>query len=296
MTTKRGPLAELGAFVVHLRIPYQVFLLSGGYLLGGLYATSLDLETFAIQFLVVHVLLNGGVTAYNSYWDDDDGPIGGVEHPPKMSRWMHHASIALQLVGLALVVRLGAAYIAMYVTTMVLSVCYSRKGPRFKGHPILSLFAVGVGTGISTFVMGAIAAGYGTPDPKLLVGSTGVALLLTSLYPVSQIFQIEEDRAAGDTSFAVAYGLAGVRRWFFVAYPLGLATVTATLYAARGGVAFVFLAAGLVGGVLDTRQLLKLEGRREEYRAVMRLKYVASLSFVLFLIGCLAWTHRPLPW
>ncbi len=279
----------LVAFVVHLRLHYQVFILSGGYLLGGLYAKRLELWPFVALFFVVHVLLNGGVTAYNSYWDDDDGPIGGVENPPKMSRWMHHAAIALQLIGLEFARHAGLLFAGLYALTMVLSVAYSRKGPRWKGHPILSLVAVGVGTGTNTFWMGALAAGR-TMDAELFVAGLGVASLLLSLYPVSQVFQIEEDAANGDRTFAAAYGLAGVRRWFACTYPLGLVIVAGTLWRVHPPVGIAIGALGAIGGLIDARLLWRLQGVASEYRAVMRLKYTASLSFVVGVVAALVWT------
>src|SRR5687767_9645628 len=151
---------ELYAFFVHLRWHYQVLILSGGFLLGGLYSDRLDVRSFLIQLFSVHLLLNGGVTAYNSYWDDDEGPIGGLEHPPKMAKWMHPASIAVQLAGLSIALPEGVWFTALYLITMALSVLYSSRPLRWKGHPLLSLICVGVGTGTNTFLMGYIAASH----------------------------------------------------------------------------------------------------------------------------------------
>ncbi len=277
----------LVAFLVHLRVHYQLFVLSGGYLLGGLYAERPALPSFVLHFFVVHVLLNGGVTAYNSYWDDDDGPIGGVENPPKMAPWMHHAAIVVQLAGLPFAYRAGPVFSGLYVLTMLLSVAYSRKGPRWKGHPVLSLVAVGIGTGTNTFWMGALAAGRAF-DVWLVIAGVGVALLLLSLYPVSQVFQIEEDEANGDRTFAVAYGLAGVRRWFATAYTVGLALVVATLVRVHVEIGIAVGVLGAIGGLVDARLLWSLRGEASEYRAVMRLKYTASLSFVVGVVVALA--------
>src|SRR5262249_27029928 len=124
--------AEIKSFIIHLRWHYQIFILPAGYLLGGLYAAHLDLRTFLLQFLNVHLLLNGGVTAYNSFFDEDEGPIGGLEHPPKLAPWTHWASVAVQLVGLGFALSLGAVYIAIYMSTMGLSVLYSSRRFRWK--------------------------------------------------------------------------------------------------------------------------------------------------------------------
>src|SRR5262245_27786311 len=103
---------EIRDFIVHLRWHYQVLILPAGYLLGGLFQPHLNVERFAIQFANVHLLLNGGVTAYNSYWDKDEGPIGGLAHPPPMKPWMHTAALLLQLIGAAIAYPLGPLYLA----------------------------------------------------------------------------------------------------------------------------------------------------------------------------------------
>ena len=279
---------EIASFFVHLRWHYQLLILSGGFLLGGLYHPELSLEPFLLQFFNVHLLLNGGVTAYNSYWDDDEGPIGGLEHPPKMTKWMHPASIIVQLIGLVLAVPEGAWFIALYLITMALSVAYSSKKIRWKGRPLLSLVCVGIGTGTNTFLMGYLAAGDQPPTPMVLIAASGVALLVLSIYPVSQVFQIEQDRAHGDRTFAGAFGLRGVRRFFAALYPLGLVIVSATSFLEERWLGIALLAVGAVGGAINARTLFRLEGKPEEYQRVMRLKYRASLSFVLFLVAGLA--------
>lgn len=280
---------DLWSFFVHLRWHYQVFILSGGYLLGGLFQPTLEFAPFIVQFLNVHLLLNGGLTAFNSYFDEDEGPIGGLAAPPPMKPWMLPASVAVQGVGLVIAASEGAAFVALYVTTMALSVLYSAPPFRWKGRPLLSLVAVGVGTGTNTFLMGYLAAGDRPLGSMVVAASVGVAAMLLSLYPVSQVFQIEEDVARGDHTFASRFGLAGIRRFFVTAYPIGLGIAGWILSDVRPWAGVGLLLAGGTGGIVSFLTLRTLTGRSEEYGIVMRLKFGASMSFVLFLIACLSW-------
>ncbi|MGF1509887.1 MAG: UbiA family prenyltransferase [Myxococcota bacterium] len=280
---------ELWSFFVHLRWHYQVFILSGGYLLGGLFQPAFEWWPFLIQFLNVHLLLNGGITAYNSYHDKDEGPIGGLSRPPPMTPWMLPASLFVQCLGLAVAWPEGPQFLALYVITMVLSVLYSSPSFRWKGHPLLSLVAVGIGTGTNTFLMGYLAAGDRGMNVQVTIAALGVSLLLLSMYPVSQIFQIAEDRERGDHTFAVKYGLAGVRRFFVGAYLLGLPTVCLLLFPIRSWAALGLAIAGAVGGLATGLTLRRLSGDADEYGIVMRLKLGASMSFVGFLVLCLGW-------
>src|ERR687893_675251 len=92
---------EFVAFRVHLRLHYQFFILSGAFLAGSVFAGGPG-TSFPVQFLSVHVLLFGGVTVYNSYWDRDEGPIGGLKRPPPLAPWTLPASWLLQCLGLGL--------------------------------------------------------------------------------------------------------------------------------------------------------------------------------------------------
>ncbi|MEM9113385.1 MAG: UbiA family prenyltransferase [Myxococcota bacterium] len=278
---------ELVWFFVHLRWHYQIFILSGGFLLGALFQPRLDFGSLTIQFLSVHLLLNGGLTAYNSFYDEDEGPVGGLESPPPMRPWMLPASLGVQLVGAGVASLEGPVFLALYGLTMGLSVLYSAPRFRWKGHPLLSLVAVGVGTGTNTFLMGYLSAGSLGLNPTVLIAALGVSAILLSLYPVSQVFQIEEDRARGDLTFAARYGLAGVRRFFLACYLLGLPLTVALLWTVRPWAALGLLLAGGLGGIASHLTLGRLRGAPDEYRIVMRLKLGASLSFVAFLVACL---------
>ncbi|MEM7674897.1 MAG: UbiA family prenyltransferase [Myxococcota bacterium] len=289
MARRRNIFTEVRHFLIHLRLHYQLLVLPGGYLLGALYSSRIDWTGFFVQFICVHVFLNGGVTAYNSFWDKDEGPIGGIKAPPPMTPWMHPASLIVQLAGLVIAWPQGALFVGLYVATMLLSIAYSWPGLRWKGHPWLSLVSVGIGTGTNTFLMGYLAAGGPGLSARMVAAAFGVALLLLSLYPVSQVFQIEEDLARGDTTFAAKYGLAGVVRWFSVTYPIGLTIACACLYPVRPMLAIALGLVGTAGFGLNTFQVRRLTGAPDEYDRVMKLKYGASLSFVGFLVLCLVW-------
>jgi 1,4-dihydroxy-2-naphthoate octaprenyltransferase len=209
-----------------------------------------------------------------------------------MKPWMLYASLLLQIIGLVWAPPLGLLYCAIYASTMVLSIFYSTPGLRWKGHPLLSLVAVGVGTGTNTFLLGYLAAGSNPIDARILLAALGVAAMLLSLYPVSQIYQLEADRRRNDRTFAVAYGLIHVKLLFYCAFPLGLAAVTTTLAERHDelGLAFAFL--GLAGGIGIATMVTPLRGEASEYKKVMRLKYFASMSFTLFAAAAIVLVHR----
>ncbi|MEX0779893.1 MAG: UbiA family prenyltransferase [Balneolales bacterium] len=282
-----NPRMQVVDFIIHLRWHYQVFILSGCYLLGGLfYAGAPDWGMFLLQFLNVHLLLFGGATAFNSYWDKDTGRIGGLKHPPIMSGWMHQASLALQFFGLMLAFLLGLPFTTVYLASMLMFWLYSTPLAKWKGRPWLSMVAIGISTGACSFLMGFIALG-GSPGAFLVIPAAGCSLILLSLYPVSQIFQMEEDRERNYQTFAIQYGLKGIKTFFVLSYYPGMLIISYSLREDNLFLGLVFLFVAALAGSVIWFQLKKIKGTEADYDKVMRLKYLTSFAFVAFITLCL---------
>ncbi|SMO53245.1 UbiA family prenyltransferase [Gracilimonas mengyeensis] len=277
-------LRQIVNFLIHLRLHYQFLILSGGYLLAALFVTEPDWETFWIQFLNVHMLLFGGATAYNSWWDKDEGPIGGLKSPPKMQRWMWPVSMVMQYFGLLWGWwALGWNFALIYALSMLFFWLYSTPIARWKGKPVLSLVAIGVSTGTNSFFLGFLAAG-GYPITFLEdVVAIGVALILLSLYPVSQIFQMEEDNARGDHTFALQFGLKGVRWWYTCSFLAGAGLISIGLHQQQPLTGWLFGGVSLLAYAGIGYVMWALRGEESAYPQVMRIKFLASFSFVLFI-------------
>jgi 4-hydroxybenzoate polyprenyltransferase len=274
---------EIYHFFLHLRLHYQFFLLSGGYLLGGLMAGQMDAGQFWLQFLNVHILLFGGATAYNSFWDKDEGPIGGLKNPPKMTRWMHSVSLLFMFAGWIWAYQVGTVYFLVYGFSLLLFWLYSTPHGRWKGKPHLSLAAIALSTGLNSVLLGATAAG-GSLSVTLVLAATGASLVLLSLYPISQIYQFDEDEKRGDITYASYYGINGVKRFYLYSYFMGLLVLSAGLYSLFPLPALLLFIIGLLSGVIICKIIVTLTGNPDEYRTVMRVKLLASLSFVIFLL------------
>jgi 4-hydroxybenzoate polyprenyltransferase len=200
---------SLSSLLVHLRLHYQLLFLSPlfvwGFMLGGG-----GLSTRAgIGFISFHVFLYGGITAYNSYYDRDEGPVGGLRSPPPVIELLLPFSLLVQVVGGALAVVVGFWFASLYATVMVLSVAYSHPRFRWKAKPLGSLLVVALGQGAVGYAGGWLC-GAEPPHSLLavdpLLGLAVATLSAVGLYPLTQIYQIDEDRARGDRTFAVVYG------------------------------------------------------------------------------------------
>lgn len=242
------------------------------------------------QFLNVHVLLFGGATAFNSYWDKDEGPVGGLKNPPKMKPWMRHASLMLQLAGFLWSISVGLLFSFIYTVSILLFWLYSTPLARWKGKPVLSLIAIGVSTGTNSTILGALAAGMEFSWIMVTAG-LGTALVMLSLYPVSQIYQLDEDKKRGDTTFAIYYGLTGIRRFFAISFISGVAAVAFSIFFVNRFIAIAFGGLGLFVWIFLLFWVNSLKGDKDEYSQVMTIKFTASASFVIFLVTAIVLKH-----
>lgn len=262
-------------------------ILSGGYLMAALFLDDINWQQYSLQFFNVHILLFGGATAYNSFWDKDEGPVGGILQPPPMTDWMWTASIVLQYIGLTWAISIGLKYSVIYATSMIVFWLYSTPLARWKGDPLLSLVAIGVSTGTNSFLLGLLAGGkqeLGFSDGAVALG---VACITLSLYPASQIFQIDEDERRGYTTFAMRFGLKNVRLFFVGMFIAGTFLIAGFMYPNDEWLATIFFMLSSFAFVGISVMLFKLKGEIEEYGKVMKIKFFASLSFVVFILSSL---------
>ena len=214
----------LGRFVRHLRLQFQ-FILAPIFLLGYGLTDAPPTLAFLFLFLLIHVGLYGGATAYNSYYDRDEGPIGGMKQSLAVDAAELYGGLFLQALAL-----LGLLWwsINMFIgglAMVVMGILYSHPHWRWKARPMLSLFPVTLGQGLIPFFMGVEAAPalYRVLSYReLFVTAAAAALIITGLYPLTQVYQIAEDAQRGDHTFAVQFGFQTVFHLSCVLVGIGL--------------------------------------------------------------------------
>jgi 1,4-dihydroxy-2-naphthoate octaprenyltransferase len=203
-----------------------------------------------LAFAAVHVGIYGGMTAFNSYYDRDRGPIGLLKHPELASGFVRDAAVVLQLAAVVILflVRPLSAFPAAALVAM--GIAYSHPRWRWKRSLWASLLAVGVGQGMLAFAVGYLSAGApvtGMLDPRVLLGAIGSSVVTLSLYPVTQVYQVDEDRARGDRSLAVVLGWRPALLISGLLLGAGVTLIAAALVGRIAPVWFWILAAGVLG-------------------------------------------------
>jgi 1,4-dihydroxy-2-naphthoate octaprenyltransferase len=194
--------------LVHLRLPFQLTL--APFMLWGAAVSHARLSLrFALAFVILQICFYGGTTAFNSHYDRDEGPVGGLEAPPPAGPWLLKGSLALQGVGLALAALIDPRFFAVCLAYAALGFFYSHPSTRWKARPFASWAAVMLGQGVLGALAGVVASDEATVTGEAAWGLAGAALLVGALYPLTQLFQTEEDGARGDVTAAMALGRRG---------------------------------------------------------------------------------------
>jgi lycopene elongase/hydratase (dihydrobisanhydrobacterioruberin-forming) len=214
-TARRAGYRLLGGsmdYVLHLRPaewPIMAAHTAVGYLLATGLARASDPAWLLPGLLGIAlwvVCLNGGTLAINSAYDRDEGDVAYLRSPPPPPRHLARVSLGLMGAGQLLALALPARYAAAYAVCFLLSVLYSVPPVRLKA-------VAGADWAINMW-------GFGTLTPYAGWAATGIPLdgaralvllafcpLFAALYPLTQLYQLEEDTRRGDRTLAVVLGV-----------------------------------------------------------------------------------------
>ena len=286
--------AGWGTLLVHLRLPFQL-LLAPVFLWGWLLAGDAEADsepglgwTFLLALVAFHVFLYGGATAFNSYYDRDEGPVGGLERPPAVVPELLPFALAVKAIGWGVAALVNWPFFLAYGGFLGLSLAYSHPLVRLKARPIPSLLAVGLGQGVLAF-LGGWAARRGEVvsalGPVGVVGAVAATLLVLGSYPLTQVYQMEEDRARGDRSLAVAWGPGACFGWALACQGIGGLAMLAVIAGYGWGEAAVVGAMLLAQIVVLARWARRVDVRRTlwNYHRVMRVNTLSGGGLALYL-------------
>ncbi|GGK65238.1 UbiA family prenyltransferase [Rufibacter glacialis] len=207
-----------------LRIPFSLFLMPIFWFALSAAPEVSPWKALAV-FLILHVLVYPASNGYNSYYDRDEGSIGGLKHPPKVTQTLYWLVLAFDFLAVAFSLLLSWLFAGMVLAYLLVSKAYSYQGIRLKKYPILSTVVVVVFQGAFTFVM--VQVGIGTAEDILTSRNNLLLALVSSLflcgsYPLTQVYQHQEDARRGDQTLSLKLGLWGT--FLFAACSLLLAT------------------------------------------------------------------------
>lgn len=212
---------------LHLRIHFSYFLLPV-FLFSVALSPNLDGGRLFWVFLIVHFFLYPASNGYNSYFDKDEKSIGGLKNPPPVNKGLY--SLALLFDGFAIV--LGYFKVSLLFAIMLLiyglaSKAYSHPSIRLKKYPIIGWLTTGFFQGFFTLLMCYAGLNDFSVEsifkPHILAPALLTTIMLLGNYPMTQIYQHEEDARRGDRTLSLRLGIRGT--FYFTAFLFTLASI-----------------------------------------------------------------------
>jgi len=278
--------------LLHLRIPFSIFLLPIFFmaLIPIQYINSRILPVF----IIFHILLYPASNGFNSFFDRDVGPIGGLANPPPVNKSLLYVSLLLDLLAIVWAYSITPEFALLAFIYGLGSKLYSWDRTRIKRMPIAGWIWTGLGQGTFTFLsMAAVLGGRGffLLDARVYRVSFLVTAFILGIYPLTQVYQHEEDAGRGDMTISRLVGvrgtfilsaaflsvaMAGIFYWIFRSDGFFWALVFITIQI-PSMIFFVFWAFGVFR-----------DERCATHKSAMRMNVIAStlisLFFVCFLI------------
>lgn len=280
---------------LHLRIPFSYFLLPV-YLFA--LASSADISTgrAVVVFICLHIFLYPASNGYNSYFDRDKGSIGGLKNPPKVDRSLYYLALLFDLIALIISAYNIFFFLGILIYGLV-SKAYSHPSIRVKKYPFGSWFIAGLFQGFFTYVTAYIGLTnlsiQDAMNPEILIPGILTSLMLWGSYPMTQIYQHEEDAGRGDITLSLRLGVIGT--FHFVAIMFSITSALFFLYFSHNygfDVAVIYLVS--MGPVIFFFFYWYFKTRKSHsyvsFENTMRLNFISATSLNIFFIYLL-FTH-----
>ena len=145
--------------------------------------------------------------------DKDTGSIGALRNPPMVSNGVYFTSIILDIAGILMMMMINFKMAFLMIAYVCVSKAYSWRKIRLKKYPFIGWLAVVVFQGAYTFLLVSMAAENNFSSDWLtfqkIEGMILSSLLIGAYYPLTQIYQHEEDSKRGDYTISYRLGIPG---------------------------------------------------------------------------------------
>ena len=176
-------------------------------------------------FIILHLLVYPASNGYNSYMDRDTESIGGIKNPMEPTRQLFYVSIVMDVAGIVLSYLVSKWFALGIICYILASRAYSYRGIRLKKHPVIGYLTVMIFQGAVTFFL----VMHGSSIDKILqvpvAGIIAAALLIGGFYPLTQIYQHQQDKADGVTTLSMLLGYKGTFIFTAIVYFLSVSAL-----------------------------------------------------------------------
>lgn len=276
---------------LHLRIPFSFFLLPV-FLFAAAVTKDFDLQTFWLVFFILHVLIYPASNGYNSYFDKDEKSIGGLKEPPPVSKELYWVSLLFDFIGIGLALFISWEFALMLFLYGIISKAYSHPSIRLKKMPIVGWLAAGVFQGYFTY-MAVVIALKGVSITETMtweIHGPGLlsSLLLLGSYPMTQVYQHEEDASRGDMTMSLLLGIKGTFHFTALIFSLAMAGFGyffLSVYGTAVAAAFFLIMSPVLLYFTNWYFRVRKNENAADFTSTMRLNFISAASLNVFFVA-----------
>jgi 1,4-dihydroxy-2-naphthoate octaprenyltransferase len=275
--------------LLHLRIPFSFFLMPV-YLFALCVSPNVSGSSLLWSFIIIHLLLYPASNGYNSYFDKDEKSIGGLKNPPPVKKDLYYVALIFDAAAILLgFIFVSKEFAAMLLLYGLVSKAYSHPSIRLKKYPVFGWLTVVFFQGFFTFAMCyvginkfpiAVLFQFKVLFPGLLT-----SLMLFATYPMTQVYQHEEDAKRGDQTISLRLGVKGTfvfAMFFFVLAAAGFVFFFVTSFTAFFAVVFLVMQSPVVIYFLAWMAAVFRDPANADHKSTMRLNFISSLCLNCF--------------
>jgi len=244
-----------------------------------------------LGFIILHLLVYPASNGYNSYMDRDTSPVGGLKNPMQPTKQLFLVTVVMDIIAVGISFIITPIFAIGIFFYILASRGYSYRKIRLKKYPVIGYLTVIIFQGAVTFflVYHGSSGNHTLEVPVLAMVAS--ALLIGGFYPLTQIYQHEEDRKDGVMSISFLLGYRGTFIFTGIVYAFAFITLAWYFYLESKFVNFIILQIFMLPVIIYFFNWLKkvIKNNREaDFKNTMRMNLVASacsnLGFIALLI------------
>jgi len=276
---------------LHLRIPFSFFLMPVYIFALGI-SPNFTESRLLWSFVIIHLFLYPASNGFNSYFDKDEKSIGGLKNPPPVNKGLYYLSLLFDVVAIIVgFIKVSLLFAVMLFIYGLVSKAYSHPLTRLKKFPIGGWLTVGIFQGFFTFLMCYVGINdFGIENlmnERILIPATLSSIILLGTYPMTQVYQHEEDAKRGDRTISLMLGIRGTFLFVLIIFTLAAAGYVwyfYSFYELRYGIVFLISLSPVVFFFLIWFFLVLKNPTRANFSNTMWLNFLSALCLNGFFI------------
>lgn len=276
-----------------LRVPFSFFLMPV-FFFALSQVPGIDWGKAALIFVILHFIMYPSSNGYNSYMDRDEGSIGLLKKPPKATKELFHLTMVMDAVAVLLSIFVNIIFVVCIIATIAASHAYSYRKIRLKKYPVTGFLTVVLFQGALTYFMVYNGASLASPHQIPWHGMLISALLFGGFYPLTQIYQHEQDLKDGVHTISYLLGINGT--FIFSGLLYLAAEMVLFFYFKKAHIEYFYLLQlffiPVVAYFLIWWAKVRKSSSNADYHHTMRMNLIAAISMNLAFILILGMNIR----